>query len=120
VLVYSLYKVVHLLGMVLVFMALGGALALSRLGADRTRARKWLAMTHGAGVLLLLVTGFGMLARMGLHWPLPGWVWGKVALWLTGGALLTVALRHAHWARGLWWAVPVVAVLAAFLGVAKP
>lgn len=118
--VFTLYKVAHILGMVLVFMALGGALALTRLGADRTRARKWLAMTHGVGVLLLLVAGFGMLARLGVPWPYPAWVWGKVVLWLVTGALLTFSLRHAQWARLLWWTGPLVGVVAAYLAIAKP
>ena len=53
------YKVLHLLGAFLVLAALGAALA--------GGSRKGSGIAHGIGLLLLLVAGFGALARLGQY-----------------------------------------------------
>jgi hypothetical protein len=51
---------------------------------------------HGAGLLLMLIAGFGLLARLGLASSLPVWVWLKLLIWLSFGALLPVVARLRH------------------------
>ena len=67
---------------------LSAALTLQALiGTDgeKCRARKLAGMTHGIALLLILFTGFGMIAKLGLGFPL--WVWVKlVVIWLVIGA----------------------------------
>ena len=45
----------------------------------------------GTGALVNLVSGFGLLAKMSLFHPLPGWAWLKLALWLAIALLPVLA-----------------------------
>ncbi|MEE9207718.1 MAG: hypothetical protein V3U67_04975 [Gemmatimonadota bacterium] len=116
----NVYLVAHVVGIAMVFMALGGAAHHALNGGTRVdnQARGVTAAFHGVGLLLLLVSGFGMLARLNLSFS--GWVGAKLAIWLTLGAALSVLLRRPDKARLLWWGLPVLGGLAAWLAVAKP
>ena len=61
------YKVLHILGLMLVFSSLGGLLFHS-LGGGGTKHRghKLAGASHGIGLVLVLVSGFGMLANHSL------------------------------------------------------
>lgn len=112
------YRVLHVLGMALVFTALGGLLA----AAGDNAARKRAGMLHGIGLVIILVTGFGALARLGLSnpaiWPL--WLWAKAIVWLALGAVL-VLIRRAPQLRGaLWVILPLLGALGAYLAIYKP
>ncbi len=92
---YEIYKFLHLIGIFLLFGALGGAIfrTMPAAGApDPTR--KLLSAAHGTGLLLVLVAGFGMAARLGLTSGLPLWVWLKVGVWLILGAWIALAVRR--------------------------
>ncbi len=115
------YKVLHIAGILGIFMALGGVTFHITSGGSRETAwRKGAAILHGIGMTLVLVAGFGMLARLGIHWPWPGWIWAKVILWLLLGGALTVPYRKPEWNRGLFFLLPLVGVLAAYLALYKP
>ena len=117
----AVYKNLHLLGVVMVLMALGGVILHHILGGARAHAwRKPLAITHGVGLLLVLLGGFGMLARLGIHWPWPGWIIGKIIIWLVFGALGAVVARNTALARPLWWVTILLGGLAAYLAGSKP
>ena len=66
---YELYKVLHVLGLSLVVLSLGGILHHVINGGSKVSDtfRKGTMITHGIGLLLLLVAGFGMLAPLGLY-----------------------------------------------------
>jgi hypothetical protein len=116
-----IYKNLHLLGVFMILVALGG-LILQQINT-RTREQIWrrpVAITHGIGMVLVLVAGFGMLARQGINWPWPGWVIGKVIIWLVFGALIAVIGRSPGLAKPLWWITIVLAGLAAYLALNKP
>ena len=115
---YAIYQSLH------VFAALGLVAALAAVGALRPSTepglRRLAMMLHGAGLVLLLISGFGMLAVLGLSSAPPGWVWAKIALWL----LLAVAVALPRWAPGrrawLIWLAPVGAGLAGLLAILRP
>jgi hypothetical protein len=117
---YQVYKILHLLGLTLVVLSLGGIIVHAINGGTKaTNAfRKGAVITHGVGLLLLLVAGFGMLARLGIH-SFPGWVVGKVVIWLALGAFVAFGYKQ-HLAKKLWFAVPVLVVVAATLAITKP
>lgn len=96
------YHILHLLGLIFVFIGFGGLL--SSEGAKK--AMKW----HGIGLVISLVSGFGMLAKLGLMSAMPKWVWIKIALWLVLGFLPVLAKRRVL-------AAPVVVLIAALIGV---
>jgi len=118
------YKVIHILGLLLTFIPLG-ALALHAMnGGDResNRSRKWVMVSHGVGLVLLLVSGFGMLARLqiGHGEPWPAWVWIKIVIWVTAGGLVALVVRVPRLAR-LWWVVvPLLGTVAAWVALYKP
>lgn len=116
---YEIYKVLHLLGLTLVCMSLGGIMLYAINGGSKASNsfRKGVMITHGVGLLLLLVAGFGMLAKQGIH-GVPTWVGGKLVIWLALGAFVGLAYKQ-QLAKRLWFAVPLLVVAAAWLAIAK-
>ena len=116
---YEFYKIAHILGLILLFQALGASVILG----DAVKGAPWqraVNIGHGLGTLLMLVAGFGLLARLGLTAGFPGWIWAKLAIWVLLAAAPFVARRLPSGARMLWGATIGLGFLAAFLAVAKP
>ncbi len=115
------YKNIHFIGIFMVLMALGGLLLHVINGGTKDHAwRKSIAITHGVGIFLILLSGFGMLARMDIYWSWPVWVVGKVFIWVILGGLITVIFRKPTLAKRLWWMTIALAAIAAYLGGNKP
>ena len=125
------YKVVHILGVLFLFTALGSLLAAAWPSGNAAGSagaviagplRKRAGLTHGLALVLVLVSGFGLLARLGSShpgvWGL--WVWLKLFTWLLLGAALTLIRRQPRWAPALWLLLPVLGGLAAYLALYKP
>lgn len=116
------YKVLHILGTMLLFAALGGSLITWRDGGPSPRGRSLIGMTHGLALVLILVTGFGALARLGMSnpgiWPL--WMWIKVVVWLALGGAVVLIRRSPRSAGLLWWLLPILGALAGYLAISKP
>ncbi len=113
------YNVLHVLGILFAFTALGGATlrALAGTGEDAP-GRKLAIITHGVALLLILVSGFGMLAKLKLGFPL--WVWAKLVIWLLIGASIALIRRLPAHASLFWFALPVLGAIAAYLAIYKP
>jgi uncharacterized membrane protein len=118
---YEVYKVLHLLAIFMVFASLGGLVILHRMGAEADEARrlrKLLAVFHGVALLVVIVAGFGLMARTGVGmggsgWP--AWIYGKMAIWLALGAASMFVRRFAG-ATGYWLiGLPLLGGLAAYL-----
>ncbi len=121
---HQFYNVLHIVGIVLVMSSLGGAAVHALNGGTRAtnRARGLLAALHGTGVLVILVGGFGMLARLGFrHGAMfPGWLLVKLAVWVVAAAALFLPYRRPALAKPLWLALPVLGGLAAYMAIYKP
>ncbi len=119
---YSVYKVMHLLGVLMVFLSLGGVTTHIINGGERQHGwRKQLATTHGLGLLLSLVGGFGLLARMGvMHGAMPGWAVAKIVIWVVFALAAGVLLRKASLAKSIWILTIVLGGTAAYLAGNKP
>lgn len=118
---YQLFKVLHLLGIFLLFAAVGGAALRAAArpgGVPKDSAARLAGITHGVALLILLVTGFGILGVLGLG--LPGWAWAKAAIWLVMGALPMLIRRAPRLAPLIWWLLPALGLIAAWLAVYKP
>lgn len=117
----EIYKALHYVAIFSVVLALGG---LGFVGViDQQRHHPWrkaASIAHGVGVFLILLSGFGLLARLGMTDGLPVWVWLKVAVLLfVGGAL--VLIKRLPKGMGLWLLLLVIAVsFAGYLGSFKP
>lgn len=119
---YAAYKVLHVFSVVLTFTVLGGLALHSVNGGNRAsnQARKLTGILHGVGLLMILVGGFGLLARLGVSGGFPLWVWLKLAIWLLVGASAALIRRSPAWSRILLWLLPVLAGVASWLAVYKP
>lgn len=114
------YKLLHIFGLLFVFgglVALWGAKASGTPPTKRFYSR--LAMIHGLGLLFMLVSGFGMLARLGLLSSLPGWAYAKLLIWLLLGGAMALVKRKASAIPQLLGLIGLV-TLAAYFALFKP
>lgn len=120
---YPVYKLIHLLGIFVLLITLAlPCMHLLRGGrrGDFPR-RRMLATVHGAASFLILLGGFGMLARLGIvESALPGWILVKLSIWLVLSAALALALRATAGARLVLVSAPLLALLAAASAIYKP
>jgi len=120
---YPAIKLFHLVGMMMVFMGLGGMVfaAYAGFGPAKKTLRRAAALCHGIGLLFLLASGIAMLFSLGLlHGDPPGWVKAKFVIWLVLGGSISLAAR---WSRAIWlllvaWIL--LGVAAAYLALYKP
>ncbi len=117
---YEFYKLVHFIGLFLVFTAIGGNVVHYGNGGDKENhgMRKLVGMTHGIALLLILVSGFGMTAKLGLGFP--GWVGVKLVVWLVLGAAVVLPFKFANTAKIQLFLYPILGLVAAFLALNKP
>ena len=115
---HQLYQIIHLTGVFMVFLAYGGMIVRSALGSDNKGLRRLGAMTSGIGLFLILLGGFGLLARLNYGWPL--WILIKVAIWVILGAMIALINRKPEYSQISWWSTVVLGVLALLMVVLKP
>ena len=120
----ALYKVIHLFAMALLFVAVGGVALHAANGGTRegSTTRRLVGTVHGIAIVLLLVSGFGMLARLGVAGGgmTSGWVWVKLLVLVALGAMLTLPYRRPAQARMFLLLIPVLGLLAAIMAIYKP
>ncbi|MEQ1692860.1 MAG: hypothetical protein ABMA00_16330 [Gemmatimonas sp.] len=118
------YEIVHLIGIAALFMAIGGVAVHAANGGNTTTSttRRSVGIAHGLGALLILVGGFGMLARLGVKHGegFPGWLWAKVVIWIVLTALVIVPYRQPTLARPMLLVVPLLAGVAVYMALYKP
>lgn len=96
------YLFLHISGVIILFLALGALIVSSK-------APKGAIIAHGVALLLLLVSGFGRMAKM--KYAFDTWLFIKLAIWLLLGVSLVVLKRGLLPAK-------VASVLIAILGIA--
>lgn len=115
---YAAYKVLHYLGIFTLVVVLSASFSRSAQGGAGPDAwRKRLGIAHGTALFLILLGGFGMLAKLGLGFP--GWAMAKVGIWLAAGGLIGLRKSAAWSARGLVL-LPLLAALAGWIAYVKP
>ena len=113
----------HLLGIVTLFTAMGGSVLHALNGGTRqtNAGRGLVAALHGIALLLILVGGFGMMARMGIMssgWP--GWLHAKLTIWVLLPILGFIGARKPEYSRVTLMLMPIVGGLAAWIAIYKP
>jgi len=119
---YETYKVLHILGVLLAFATLGGLALTVANGATRSTSsvRRLVAITHGVAMVIILLGGFGALARLGVRGNLPGWVLVKLACWVVLAVLVVIPYRKPSLARPIFWFLPVLGGIAVVMAIYKP
>lgn len=107
----AIYKIIHFLGLIILFTGLG-----SLITADlkKPSALRGPAMIHGVGLLLMLVSGFGMSAKLEIGFPV--WMIIKLVILLALGAMIAVIKRRALPNSVIYLIVIVLGGFAAYLG----
>ncbi|MBT8335855.1 MAG: hypothetical protein KJO11_04570 [Gemmatimonadetes bacterium] len=123
---YVTYKIIHYVGIFTMISALAAFIAMTASSGTplvRVPWAKRLVIAHGAGLFLILLGGFGMLARLDITHQLgglPGWIWAKLALWTVLGVGITLAKRRPEWSGTLLVLTPILAFLAGTAALTKP
>lgn len=113
------YRILHFGGLFLMMMSLGAMCLRTMSGGDRNfPLRKWLGMFHGIGSLLVLVAGFGMIAKMQLQWE--GWLFAKIAIWLALSGAPALIYRKTQWGKTFWLTIAALGFIAAWIARTKP
>lgn len=105
-----IYNVIHLVSVMAVFAALASVAA-----TDSDKCKKSGAILHGVALILILVSGFGMLAKYQLGFP--WWIIVKLVIFLAMGAMLTVAKRRVLPCGAVIGIILALGTIAAILGV---
>jgi hypothetical protein len=116
------YKLLHIVAVLATFAALGGLLLTVANGATKqsSAVRRLIAGWHGTTLFLVLLGGFGALARLGIEDGLPGWIWVKIAMWVVLAAIVAIPYRKPELARPLFWLLPLVGTVAVYMALYKP
>ena len=80
------YQILHILGILLVFAGIGGLLS----GGESYRTAMKL---HGIGLLVVLIAGFGLIAKLNYQYTW-AWVIGKLVIFLLLGMLPMLVKRR--------------------------
>lgn len=117
----AVYKLLHFIGIIMIFVALGSVMGHVLNGGTKqtNQWRKAAGITHGIGLVLMLVAGFGMLARLGLS-PMAGWVIVKLVIWLVLGGITSVIYTMGTKGQAMWYVVILLGALAAYSAIIKP
>lgn len=118
---YEFYKVIHMLGLMSLFFGFGGVLIVAYAGVPlQGKAKSMAYMTHGIGLLLLILGGFGMAAKLGLMAHLPGWVHLKIGIWVILGGSIALAKRKGSLGWPIALLLLALGVVAAWAAIYKP
>ncbi len=116
---YETYKLIHFAGIFTLFFAFG-----SLFTGDKTT--KGAAIGHGIGLLLILLGGFGMQAKMKDAYlavygsGFPTWMIVKIVIWLAFGASTVLAKRKIIKGLAAWILIIALGMASAYLGLKKP
>lgn len=105
------YHIIHVFGALLVFLAYGLLIARAMLGSDSVELRKIGAKLSGAGLLLLLVGGFGLLAKLYDNTFHP-WVIVKLLVWVALGGMIALINRKPQLGQLWYWLTLLLGLIA--------
>ena len=118
---YPFYNWLHIVGIIMVFSALGAQAFYVAGGGQKTtwNLRRMTAITHGLGMLLLLVAGFGMMAKLNYSFSTDIWLYHKLIVWLLLGGAPAILWRRGPAAKWLLLGTIALGAFAAFVGIFK-
>ena len=110
----NFYQVLHIIGISMVFLGYGALLARSMAAPDNVSVRKLGSITSGIGLLLILVAGFGLVAKLGYNYT-ETWILVKFVIWLILGGLIVLINRKPQLAMLLWCLLIALSATAAIM-----
>ena len=119
----NFYEVIHIIGIAMLFVSIGGVAVHAANGGTKanTSTRGVVAAMFGLGSFLILLGGFGMMARLGLvRGAPPGWLAVKMVIWLVLSAIVLLPYRRPALARPFLVLLPLLAGVAVYMALYKP
>lgn len=114
---YETYKIIHLLGIFSLIVGMTGLLVSKSLKVDAINSlRKFSAILHGVGLVVVLVGGMGLMARLGGGFQ--PWIIAKIVIW-TLLSISTLTLRFLPLIPSITLTLTLY-TLAAIIAVGKP
>ncbi|MGB0409619.1 MAG: hypothetical protein ACPG3X_04995 [Opitutales bacterium] len=114
-----IYHILHLTGIIMLFLGYGALLGRSMLGSDDAGLKKLASITSGIGLLFMFIAGFALISKMGYSFTTP-WILVKLVIWFALGGLIAVINRKPACAKSLWWMLIGLGLLAAVMVYARP
>lgn len=109
------YKILHVIGALFLFAGIGGLLGI---GENRGQINKLVSIFSGIGLLLLLVAGMGLQAKLVQAWPL--WLILKLVIWVVMIVIFVLAKKEKMAPKMAVWISLVLGAVVAWLCLAKP
>lgn len=116
------YKLIHLTGIILIIAGLISLLSVKMSGGNlQGKIKSLIYASHGLGLFLAILGGFGLLARLGLMHEMPNWVYAKLVIWLYFAGIIAVVKRKGQQAGfALFTVIISVFMLSGYLALFKP
>lgn len=115
----TVYHILHFVGILMLFLGYGALLGRSIAGSDDARVKKLGSITSGIGLLLMIVAGFGLIAKLYGNSFEP-WMIAKIVIWVVLGGLIALINRKPALGVALWWGLIALGALAAVMVYARP
>ncbi|MEQ1665754.1 MAG: hypothetical protein ABL927_10300 [Bdellovibrionales bacterium] len=125
----TVYKYIHYIGLFTLFFAFGGlTLGARTAGGKNFSHRLQYTLLHGVGLLLLIVSGFGQLAKLnraivesgGVAPSMPMWLVTKLVIWLSFGIMISLIFRLPKFSSYIWALILILGAVASYLALFKP
>ena len=110
------YKWLHLAGIFLFFMSFGAHIFNVKI--NNSKATRFIQINMGIALLVILVAGFGMLAKITLVHL--GWISTKIVIWIFFAAMIVLVKKlpkQGHW---FWYIAWVFGISAVYMALFKP
>ncbi len=116
---YETYRIIHFIGLFTLMFAFGSLFT----GEKTTKAQ---AIGHGIGLILILLGGFGMQAKLKDAYTavygssFPTWLILKFVIWVIFGGCMVLAKRRVIKGAAAWVLIIAIGSASAYLALKKP
>ena len=111
----ALYYPIHIVGILLLFLAIGGMCVCIRNGLDKKEnpSRKFLAITHGVALLMIITGGMGLMTANLYHvGGMPTWIIIKLVIWVIFGCSSLIIYKMPKFATAAFFTFLLLGVFA--------
>ena len=115
----QVYHVLHITGIIMLFMGYGALLARSLVHSDSRSLKRLGSITSGIGLVFILIAGFGLMAKL-YNNSFQTWMLVKIVIWLFLGGIIVLINRVPALAKLLWWGIIAMGALAAYMVYMRP
>lgn len=119
---YQFYLFLHIASLIIVFITLGGVVTHFLQGGTKEslQVKKYLSIHHGIALLVVFISGFGMIAKMKYSFASDHWIYIKILCWGLLGGFTGLVYKKVIPAKAAWWMLIVIMLTAVYAVIFKP